>query len=93
VHLDNLRTLLITAVVLGHVAGAYGVQADWMYREGGQTSAVVSGLGVLAIVIGVSFAMGLFFLIAGYFTPPAYDRKGARQFVLDRLKRLGIPWL
>jgi glucans biosynthesis protein C len=93
VYLDNLRTVLITAVVLGHIAGTYGVDADWMYREGGHTSAVVTSLGLFAMVIGVSFAMGLFFLIAGYFTPPAYDRKGARQFLLDRLKRLGIPWL
>jgi glucan biosynthesis protein C len=93
VYLDNLRTVLITAVVLGHMAGTYGVDADWMYREGGETSAVVSGLGLLAMVIGVSFAMGLFFLIAGYFTPPAYDRKGAGRFLVDRLKRLGIPWL
>jgi fucose 4-O-acetylase-like acetyltransferase len=93
VYLDNLRTVLITAVVLGHVSGAYGIDADWVYREGGQASAVVSGLGLFAMVIGVSFSMGLFFLIAGHFTPPAYDRKGAGHFVLDRLKRLGIPWL
>jgi len=92
-YLDNLRTVLITAVVVGHLAGSYGVQADWVYREGGQSSAVVTGLGLLGMVVGVSFSMGLFLLIAGYFTPAAYDRKGARHFLLDRLKRLGIPWL
>ena len=37
--------------------------------------------------------MGLLFLIAGYFTPRAYDRKGAGPFLIDRLKRLGIPLL
>jgi hypothetical protein len=36
--------------------------------------------------------MGLFFLLAGYFTPGSYDHKGA-AFVSDRLIRLGIPWL
>ena len=33
------------------------------------------------------------YLIAGYFTPRAYDRKEARGFVVDRLKRLAVPWL
>jgi hypothetical protein len=39
------------------------------------------------------FFMGLFFLIAGYFTPSAYARKGAGRFVWDRCIRLGIPLL
>lgn len=29
--------------------------------------------------------MGLFFLIAGYFVPQAYDRKGLAGFLSDRL--------
>lgn len=37
--------------------------------------------------------MGLFFLIAAYFTPGSYDRKGGRAFLRDRLIRLGIPVL
>jgi len=35
--------------------------------------------------------MGLLFLLAGYFTPSSYDRKGPGQFVLDRLTRLWLP--
>lgn len=37
--------------------------------------------------------MGFFFLLAGYFTAPSYDRKGSRRFLGDRLIRLGIPLL
>jgi len=37
--------------------------------------------------------MGFFFLIAGYFTPGSYDRKGLGQFLQDRVIRLGIPLL
>ena len=37
--------------------------------------------------------MGVFFLIAGYFTPGSYDRKGTASFLRDRLVRLGIPLL
>ena len=34
--------------------------------------------------------MGLFFMIAGCFTPGSYDRKGHRRFLKERLLRLGI---
>ena len=37
--------------------------------------------------------MGAFFLLAGYFTPGSYDRKGSGSFIKDRLIRLGIPLL
>ena len=93
VYIDNLRTALITVVVLGHLSGTYIVDTDWMYVESGEVSVVASIFGPLLVVLLVTFSMGLFFLIAGYFTPPAYDRKGTRGFLLDRLKRLGIAWL
>jgi fucose 4-O-acetylase-like acetyltransferase len=92
-YLDNLRMVPITAVVLGHLSVTYGIDTDWVYYEGGQMSPVLSVVALLAAAIGIGFAMGLFFMIAGYFTPPAYDRKGARGFLVNRLKRLGIPWL
>jgi peptidoglycan/LPS O-acetylase OafA/YrhL len=37
--------------------------------------------------------MGLFFLLAGYFTPPALRAKGPGRFMADRLLRLGVPLL
>jgi hypothetical protein len=43
--------------------------------------------------IGLACGMGIFFLLAGYFTPSSYDRKGGAAFVRDRIIRLGIPWL
>jgi hypothetical protein len=39
------------------------------------------------------FFMGLLFLIAGYFVPASYDKKGALKFIKDRFIRLGIPTL
>lgn len=92
-YIDNLRTVLITAVVLGHLSVTYGIDADWIYYEVGEVSQVASVLGLIVVAIGVGFAMGLLFMIAGYFTPPAYDHKGTERFLVDRLKRLGIPWL
>ena len=35
--------------------------------------------------------MGAFFLLAGYFAPGSFDRKGPGSFLLDKSLRLGIP--
>jgi fucose 4-O-acetylase-like acetyltransferase len=40
-----------------------------------------------------AFFMGLLFLVAGYFVPAAFDRKGFGRFLRDRAVRLGIPSL
>jgi hypothetical protein len=39
------------------------------------------------------YVLGFFYLIAGYFTPGAYDRKGPGPFFKTRIIRLGIPLL
>ena len=83
----------ITLVVLGHVAVSYGAEGDWYIHGEGQASAVALVLMLPLMAIGAAFMMGLLFLIAGYFTPRSYDRKGPGPFLVDRLKRLGIPLL
>jgi len=35
--------------------------------------------------------MGLFFMLAGYFTPGSFARKGAWHYILDRTLRLLVP--
>ena len=62
----------------------------WYYKEGQLTGPqyyVFLGFTCLC----QAFFMGLLFLLAGYFTPASYDRKGPGQFVLDRLTRLWLP--
>ena len=89
---DNLRILLITLVAMVHLSISYGGAGSWYYKEGpaDRFSSVVLSWHNGTIQ---SFSMGLFFLIAGYFTPGSYDRKGPRRFLKDRLLRLGIPML
>ncbi len=89
---DNLRILLTILVILHHLVSSYGGQGSWYYKEGrldGVSFIVVT----LFMVVNQSFFMGFFYLIAGYFTPGSYDRKGAGSFLLNRLLRLGIPLL
>ena len=93
-YLDNLRMIVITLVVLIHVAGTYGAaEVAWFYHEPGEKNILIYAITMLLGGVGTAFAMGLLFLVAGYFTPRAYDRKGAGPFLIDRFKRLGIPLL
>ena len=89
-YLDNLRILVTILVVLHHVAITYGAPGDWYFYD-----TPVSELGIVLLTIFValnaSFFMGLFFLLAGYFTPRSRDRKGSVRFLGGRLIRLGIP--
>ncbi|MFJ6436871.1 acyltransferase family protein [Streptomyces sp. NPDC091416] len=84
--LDNLRIALIVLVVAHHAAQAYG-PTDWWYVEGEPRSGALATLSAL----DGTFFMSLFFLIAAYFVPTSYDRRGGWPFVGGRLLRLGVP--
>jgi glucans biosynthesis protein C len=87
--IDNLRILLAGLVIAHHAGQAYGpTGGDWPIFN--STRAAILGP---FFAVNASFFMGLFFLIAGYFVPQAYDRKGRAGFLSDRLLRLGIPLL
>jgi peptidoglycan/LPS O-acetylase OafA/YrhL len=91
---DNLRWVLIVLVVSMHAAVTYSHMGSWYFMEDPKPS----NLGTLFFFgyyqMGLqAFFMGLLFLIAGYFVPDAYDRKGQWKFLTDRFVRLGIPAL
>jgi fucose 4-O-acetylase-like acetyltransferase len=87
---DHLRILLTALVIFHHVAIAYGGSGGWYWRAEEDSS----NLYLVAFnAINQSFFMGLFFLLAGYYTAPSYARKGTAAFLAERAKRLGLPWL
>lgn len=82
-----LRVFLISLVVAHHAGQAYGpTGGSWPIRDPQQAEWLGPFFGINA-----AFFMGFFFLLAGYFTGPSFDRKGAGAYVRDRLIRLGIP--
>jgi fucose 4-O-acetylase-like acetyltransferase len=91
--LDALRAGLTLLVVLHHTAITYGGAGGWFYRELPSSEALSSQLLTMLCAINQSYFMGLFFLIAGYFTPAAVERHGVAAFVRERLLRLGVPFL
>jgi hypothetical protein len=87
---DNLRVFLTVLVILHHLAIVYGASGGFAYVEPGADELTTILLTLFA-AINAPYFMGFFFLIAGYFSPGSYDRKGFGQFLRDRLVRLGIP--
>ena len=95
-YLDNLKVVLIAAVIVAHAVLGYASTVEvWTYTEFREVTldqATEVVLIVLASPIGF-FLMALLFLVAGLLTPSSYDRKGGRRFVRDRLLRLGVPFV
>jgi peptidoglycan/LPS O-acetylase OafA/YrhL len=87
--IDNLRIALIMLVIAHHAGQAYGPTGDFWYFENSERASILWAF----FAVNRSFFMSLFFMISGYFLPASYDRKGARDFLNDRLRRLGVPLL
>jgi glucans biosynthesis protein C len=91
-YIDNLRIVLISIMVLGHLAVTYGAAGGgWFYDEKVPESMASGAVLTLYTLIAQSFTLAFFMMISSYFNPPSYDRKGAGAFVKDKLKRLGLP--
>jgi hypothetical protein len=89
--LDHLRWGVIALVVPFHAAVTYSGIGGWYYHEPAKLD-TPSLVAFLAFELHLqAFFMGLLFLVAGFFVPGAFDRKGARQFLRDRAMRLGVP--
>ncbi len=89
---DNLRILLITLVIMMHLAITYGGEGSWFYNED-RADTLTSTVLTLYNATAQSFFMGLLFLLSTYLTVGSYDRKGPGRFLKDRFLRLGIPLL
>jgi surface polysaccharide O-acyltransferase-like enzyme len=91
-YIDNLKIILTVLVILHHTVIAYGAAGGWYYT---QKTALMGAIVPMTIFVSLnqSFFMGFFFLLAAFFTPSSYDRKGSGRFLSDRLLRLGVPLL
>jgi peptidoglycan/LPS O-acetylase OafA/YrhL len=84
---DVLRVALIILVIAHHAGQAYGpTGGDWPVTD----PESMDWLGSF-FAVNAAFFMGLLFLLAGYFVPRSYDRRGSGSFLKGRWKRLGIP--
>ena len=89
--IDHLRAALVILVVLHHIALVYSGIPPFYYFEP-PTNDILAGLVFLVFVlVNQAWFMGAFFLLAGYFTPGSFERKGPASFLKERLLRLGVP--
>jgi peptidoglycan/LPS O-acetylase OafA/YrhL len=92
-YIDRLRSVMTALVLFHHTAITYGGPGGWFWREVQTSSAPSSLLLTLFCATNQAYFMGFFFLLAGFFTPASLERKGYRQFLIDRFLRLGVPLL
>jgi glucans biosynthesis protein C len=96
--IDYLRSSVTLLVVAHHAALAYNrggyYNADHYMKSSAPVVDTVRWL-PLDFFVGWNdmFFMCLMFLISGLFIVPSLNRKGAGQFMVDRAKRLGIPFI
>ncbi|MGZ5874298.1 MAG: acyltransferase family protein [Bradyrhizobium sp.] len=91
--LDALRATMTLLVLFHHSAITYGAIGGWFYREIKPHGSLSSILLVLFCTVNQAYFMGLFFLLAGHFTPAAIRGKKPWLYLRDRMLRLGIPLL
>jgi fucose 4-O-acetylase-like acetyltransferase len=90
--LDRIRVILTLLVIAHHSAITYGASGDWFVKLAPGDGPTALGL-TLFVAVNQAFVLGYFFLLAGYLTPPSFDRKGWAAYTRDRLLRLGLPLL
>jgi len=95
IYIDNIRILLISIVILQHLAITYGAPGGWYYREFevSQLDPVTLTILVLFAAANQAYFMGFFFFLSGYFSAGVLEKGKPYQFLIQRLTRLGIPIL
>jgi glucans biosynthesis protein C len=89
-YLDNLRAIAMLLGVLLHAGMAYGdpIQQVWLATDIESSRTIDCTISFIHL-----FRMALFFLIAGYLGRSMIERKGAREFIKNRLLRLVVPFM
>ncbi|WFB11211.1 acyltransferase [Streptomyces sp. LX-29] len=84
--LDAIRVLVVVGLVFFHSALVFDTRDDFYVKNSETTDAtmVLAGLGVV-------WAMPMLFLIAGFGSWHSLRRRGPAGFVVERLRRLGVP--
>ncbi len=87
--LDNLRAVAMLLGIVLHAGLSFmTLPIPWVARDVGRSFGFDLMIGVIH-----GFRMQLFFFLAGYFAHLLWQRLGAKDFLRQRGKRIGIPFL
>merc|ERR1711977_775084 len=103
-YLTNVKTFLTFIVVTFHTVCVLGVSpVDGMRTTlidaSKQTQGAMSNIssfytgGVWFLMVNQGYFMAAFYLISAYFCPKSLDRKGFRSYCIDKIVRLGGPYI
>ncbi len=70
---DTLKVVLVAGVIVGHVTMSWSGIHAWVLEEPPLREPLLTII-KLAAFVGTTFAMALFFMIAGAFTPRSVAR-------------------
>jgi glucan biosynthesis protein C len=86
--LDNLRYLMILFVLVYHSVAAYATVAPWwIYHDVSFFAADIT-----RELLDV-FIMPVLFFVSGYFVLPSLQKRDVSKFIVDKARRLLIPWV
>ncbi|MFB4274488.1 acyltransferase [Nonomuraea sp. MTCD27] len=86
--LDAVRVLVVVGLVFFHSALVFGAHDDF-YVKNAETTDVT----LVVAAVGVLWAMPLLFFLAGLGAWHSLRRRSTGAFVVERLRRLGVPLL
>ena len=87
-YIDNLRWMTVSLLILYHAAMAYNTWGEANYIFLGAVKPISS------VVVFISpWFMPLMFLLAGISSKYSLKKRGYKAFILERFKRLGIPFV
>ena len=87
--LDNLRAVAMLLGIVLHAALSFmTLPIPWIARDAGGSLGFDLMVGVIH-----GFRMQLFFFLAGYFGHLLWQRLGMKEFLKQRWRRIGIPFL
>ena len=95
VYVDNLKVLLIAAIIAAHAVLGYAATTDaWSWSDVREVTLSAATESVLLLAFALTaLVIPLLFLVAGLLTPGSLERKGTARYVQDRLLRLGMPFV
>ncbi|RYF38923.1 MAG: acyltransferase [Comamonadaceae bacterium] len=89
VALDNLRGLMMWLGIVLHVGAIHMAGPSPLPWRDDQTSPWADAL----VAFIHTFRMPVFFILAGFFVALLVHRRGARAMLVNRLRRLGLPFV
>ena len=87
---DNLKVVLVAGVIAAHATMAWTGLGTWVFDEPPVREPLLTVLTLVTAIVSL-FGLPVFFLLAGYFTPRSFERKGPGRFLSDRALRLLVP--